>query len=74
MFEIKVLVEDMRKFLQSQNKKGESIQNLEAIKEKKVTNAVTKKKKNAPWKKKDTITHLKDKWIGKNICNIYDKG
>lgn len=45
MFEIKVLVEDMRNFLQSQNKKGESIQNLEAIKEKKVTNAVTKKKK-----------------------------
>lgn len=52
MFEIKVLVEDMRNFLQSQNKKGESIQNLEAIKEKKVTNAVTKKKKCSMEKKR----------------------
>lgn len=38
-----------------------------------MTNAVTKKK-NASWqKKKDIMKNLKDKWIGKNICNIYDK-
>lgn len=24
-------------------------------------------------KKKDIMKNLKDKWIGKNICNIYDK-